>query len=331
MNPERRSARARSGYLDTPRRGSGWARDAVLVQSQEEPPSIIEEWRLGDVDAYLFEGRDIHVSLHPHNSDDAHVHGAQWLAIGYVANGAMQMIRGPHSVMIPSGHLAFWDNARSSTLHGDGTHRLLAAYIRGQALRMRREDCEGLVGRDLSAFAGAAALTGLLSKVACTGPRMIPGAAQHLGDAIIACIHATIAEARGTAMGERSEVLFAELTGFIDEHLAADHLTAETLAAQHFLSPRYVRKLFANHDTTVMAYVRLRRLQRIRDELLQPWSVDLPVSTIAARWGFKDPSVFSRAFTRQFGQGPQNFRKNAVRAHSNSRREATAYGEGPAV
>ncbi|MFD9099393.1 helix-turn-helix domain-containing protein [Streptomyces collinus] len=192
---------------------------------------------------------------------------------------------------------------------------------------MRREDREGLVGHDLSEFAGAVALAGLLSKIVCTSPDMGPATAHHLGDAIIACVHAIIAEARGTAVGDRTEVLFAELTGWIDEHLAEEHLTAELLASGHFLSTRYVRKLFADHDTTVMAYVRLRRLERIRDELLQPWSVGLPVSTIAARWGFRDPSVFSRAFTRQFGQGPHSFRKDALHARASNCREAAEHSQ----
>jgi AraC-like DNA-binding protein len=43
------------------------------------------------------------------------------------------------------------------------------------------------------------------------------------------------------------------------------------------------------------------RLDRIRDELLQPGNAHVPVSVLAARWAYDDPSVFSRAFTRQFG------------------------------
>jgi AraC-like DNA-binding protein len=312
LSGDRRPARVFAGYVDRRRDDSVPARDAVVVRSAAEFPAIIGQWHLGDVGGCLFAGSDVDVTPYRWEPVEDGVAQDAGLVVGQVVTGAMRVTQDRRTVMLRSGQVAFYDGVTPCSLHSDGPHRYFVAHVRGRALRIRSEDRDALVARDLSAFTGTAALAALLAAVVDAAGEPTLRAGRHLGDAIVACVHAIVAEAHGTTVGGRSAVLFGELTDWLDAHLADRHLTAELLAAQHFLSARYVRKLFADHDTTVMGYIRLRRLERIRDELLQPSSADLPVSVVAARWGFKDPSVFSRAFTRRFGQGPQSFRKEAM-------------------
>ena len=53
----------------------------------------------------------------------------------------------------------------------------------------------------------------------------------------------------------------------------------------------------------------MRRLARAREDLTDS---DLPVSTIAHRWGFSDPSHFTRSFKARYGSSPREYR-TAVR------------------
>jgi len=121
---------------------------------------------------------------------------------------------------------------------------------------------------------------------------------------VAACVHAVIADTDLTSSTDRSVSLFHQLTCWLDDHLADEHLSARALADNQFLSARYIRKVFAEHGTTVSGYVKQRRLQMIRNDLLDPRQDFVRVSVIAARWGFRDPSVFSRAFHSAFGGQP---------------------------
>ncbi|GAA3383713.1 helix-turn-helix domain-containing protein [Cryptosporangium minutisporangium] len=313
MNAAAPAGRVLEGYIGSRPGDPEPVRDRILLRSQGTFPAISRRLRLGDVDLCLFEGADVDVTPCAPASADRSWTDARGMVLGHVVSGEVQIAQDGREVVLAPGQVALYDAVTPYRIRAAWQHRYLIAHIRGRALRMRREDRDALVARDLSAFCAAAALAGLVGGLIVDDRRRpVQAAGQYLGDAIVACVHAIVAEARGTGGGPRSALLFAELVGWLETHLADPGLTTERLAAAHYLSPRYVRKLFAHHDTTVTGYLRLRRLERIRDELLQPGSADVPVSAIAARWGFAEPSVFSRAFTRQFGRGPQRFRKDAI-------------------
>ncbi|MFJ1547744.1 helix-turn-helix domain-containing protein [Streptomyces sp. NPDC088246] len=48
--------------------------------------------------------------------------------------------------------------------------------------------------------------------------------------------------------------------------------------------------------TTVNAWVRTRRLEVVREELAQAGAAHRSIAAVAARWGFTNPSHFSRTF-----------------------------------
>jgi AraC-like DNA-binding protein len=311
---EQRTGRVYAGYIGTRSGDAEPVRDGVVVRSSGTPPVMTRRVRLGDVDCCVFEGGDADVS--PHRWQSAN----DGIVAGYVASGSVEVMQDGRTVVLTAGQVVLYDGVTPYRLRSPGRHRFLIAHVRLVALRLHREDRDVLVARDLSSNAAATALAALLGTVAAHDHEPNAVVLQHLGDAVVSCLHGIVADVRGVTVGDRSTALFEELTDWLDAHLADPVLTAESLADEHFLSARYVRKVFADHGSTVSAYVRQRRLERIRDELLQPWTVHLPVSTIAARWGFPDPSVFTRVFTRQFGRGPQRFRRDAALASGRSPR-----------
>jgi AraC-like DNA-binding protein len=293
-----------AGYLGAwPER----VRDEVVVRAAGHLPVLAWQVRLGDVRCCLFDGDDVDVS--PHRWEPV----SDGIVVGYVARGAVLVTQGRRTVEVRSGRIVLYDGLTPYRIRSAAAHRFLIAHVRATAVRFRRESRDALVATDLSGFPSATALAGMLGALARSARKPAareptPAAGAHLGDAVVACLHALAAEVRGVG-GGRSTALFAELTDWLDGNLADPELSAERLGATKFLSARYVRKVFADHDTTVSAYVRTHRLERIRDELLAPWGVHLPVSAIAARWGYPDASVFTRAFARQFGEAPQRFRQ----------------------
>ena len=85
-------------------------------------------------------------------------------------------------------------------------------------------------------------------------------------------------------------------------------MTPTTIAAAHHISLRYLHKLFEAQGTTVAGWIRRRRLDRCRVDLLDPAYRARPVSAIGARWGFPDASRFNRVFRAAHGVPPGEYR-----------------------
>ncbi len=74
------------------------------------------------------------------------------------------------------------------------------------------------------------------------------------------------------------------------------------------ISARYLYKLFETQQTTVADWIRRRRLERCRRDLLDPALTARPVSAIAARWGLPNPVHFSRLFRAAYHAPPGEYR-----------------------
>ena len=106
----------------------------------------------------------------------------------------------------------------------------------------------------------------------------------------------------------RQLALLMSVRAFIEERLGDADLSPGTIAAAHHVSVRYLHKLFEAHQTTVAAWVRARRLERCRRDMLDPAHRLEPVSAIATRWGLTNPAHFSRLFRDAYGAAPTEYR-----------------------
>lgn len=102
--------------------------------------------------------------------------------------------------------------------------------------------------------------------------------------------------------------LVQRIRGYIDRNLASTELGPASIAAAHFISTRHLHGLFQEQGMTVSTWIRTRRLEQCRRDLLDPMLADRPVAAIAARWGFVDAAHFSRAFKAAFSVSPSEYR-----------------------
>jgi AraC-like DNA-binding protein len=108
-----------------------------------------------------------------------------------------------------------------------------------------------------------------------------------------------------------SSSLLRQIMDYIDEHLGDPALGLNSIAAAHYISPRYLQMLFKRNDLTVSSWVRERRLDSCLRDLQDPSLAHESVAALAARWGFLEPTHFSRAFKRHFGACPREIRATA--------------------
>ncbi|MEU9393623.1 helix-turn-helix domain-containing protein [Streptomyces sp. NPDC048324] len=124
-------------------------------------------------------------------------------------------------------------------------------------------------------------------------------------DALIELVRAVLRREFDDTEPRLARALARAAMDLADEHLTDPELSPATLARHLNVSVRTLHRAFTTAEESVSAYVRRRRLERARQELLAPLGRPT-VSELAARWHFSDSSHFIRAFKKQYGQTPAN-------------------------
>jgi len=96
----------------------------------------------------------------------------------------------------------------------------------------------------------------------------------------------------------------------LEGRLGDPDMTIDHIAKVEGLSSRYIQKLFQIGSATFGEYVKDRRLERCRVDLSNPALGHFTIADLCFRWGFKDATSFSRAFTHRFGLSAKALRAN---------------------
>ena len=275
--------------------------DAILVRTDGPEPRIERQFRIGALEVAVVVGEAVDVEPLPA--------ARRWrgVILGYLVDGELTVSQGGRSVRLGAGDFVFYTGAQRYRIVSPARHEYLVVRIPTASIALRHSSFAEAIAADLSGAPSAHVLRGILAALARPESQPSVGASAHLGDAVVAAAHAVIADARAPGTAKLMS-LFNSLVIWIEANLADPDLSAERLASAHYLSPRYVRRVFATNGTTVSALIRQRRLERIRDELVDPRQVRVPVRTIGQRWAMPDAAAFSRAFSRQFGVSPRRYR-----------------------
>lgn len=137
-------------------------------------------------------------------------------------------------------------------------------------------------------------------------------AAGHIRDLMAAMVGS--GADRGSSAREGGGVRAARLRAIkadIDRHLCGPGLSIDAIAMRHNISPRYIRKLFQEKQTTFSDFVLFLRLERSRQMLRAPAHAACTIASIAHGCGFNDLSYFNRTFRRRYGITPTDFRNGA--------------------
>jgi AraC-like DNA-binding protein len=133
-----------------------------------------------------------------------------------------------------------------------------------------------------------------------------------LGESVVDLVRGLCAErGRDDARG----ALLADVKATIERNLHDPDLGPAGIAAAHFISTRYLHRLFEGEGVTVSAWIRARRMERCRRDLEDPALAGETVLAIASRWGLRNPGHFSRLFQAAYGVSP-----SAVRGRASARR-----------
>jgi AraC-like DNA-binding protein len=129
---------------------------------------------------------------------------------------------------------------------------------------------------------------------------------------VAACITEQLTGTTALASPDKKLGLLLRICAFIEGQLGDYELEVSSIAAAHYISVRYLQKLFEEEGQTVTRWIRDRRIEHCRMDLANAALVHMPVSVIAARRGLRSPAHFSRLFKENFGLAPGEYRTHAL-------------------
>lgn len=217
---------------------------------------------------------------------------------------------------IGPGDLLLYDSSRPFTAiagpNPPGARAMLLQFPR-RLLPLPEKAVAPLCGTVLPGRAGVGRLLcQMLTSLADTHADLTSADSTRLGTTAVDLAAALLAHHadRQTLIpaGSRQRALFEQISAYITTHLHDPGLTPGAIAAAHFISTRYLHRIFQQHGATVADVIRQQRLARCRRDLADPSQRTVPIAAIAMRWGYPRPSDFTRAFRAAIGMTPSEYR-----------------------
>lgn len=237
--------------------------------------------------------------------DDAH------FKLSLMLRGTGLLVQDDREIVLQPGELAIYDTSRPYSLVFDGQFRTLVVMFSRERFGLPADAVGNLTAVGLSARTGlGAVISPFLERLGDHLEQFAGPAGARLAhttlDLITTLVAGELDSADSTAGGHRA--MFAQLRRYIDQNLATPGLGPATIAAANFISARHLHAIFHEQGLTVSSWIRARRIERCHRELSDPMLAELPISTIAARWGFIDAAHFSHVFKASYGVSPTEVR-----------------------
>jgi AraC-like DNA-binding protein len=234
--------------------------------------------------------------------------------VALTMSGHARLVQGGRVARLRPGEFTIYDFNRPYELAYDSGVKLAVFSVPYEELALPGGLVAGLTAVPVRTDTGTGALAApLLRRVALDLDSYRPDSAARLSGVVTTLLSTAIAEHAGqpAVLSEQSreQALQLRIRAFIEQNLGEAGLVPGTVAAAHYISVRYLYRLFEAQGTTVAAWIRHRRLERCRADLADPALGGVPVNAVAARWGLPDPAHFSRLFKRAYGLPPAEYRR----------------------
>jgi AraC-like DNA-binding protein len=235
--------------------------------------------------------------------------------IDVLARGRGVIEQGGREAALEPGDFTLVDLSRPARWAMDSAS-IVAVIFPATLLPVRRDEAARLTAARIRGDRGPAALISSFARQlvhhlddgeAADGARLGTAVLDLLGAGLAARLDRT----DRLPADSRRRALLLRVRAFIEERLADPDLSPRNIAAAHFISVRYLHRLFEAEQSTVADRIRRRRLERCRRDLLDPALAGEPVSAIGMRWGLPDAGHFSRLFRAAYGLPPAEYRRRS--------------------
>ena len=214
--------------------------------------------------------------------------------------------------LIP-GDWVFYDSTQPYSLYFPEEYRQLVLQIPRRKIRSFIPQVELLTAKKINGREGLGHLASNFvqttkSQLDTLPIQSFPQISQTLIDLLAIGVNSTFSGMNNQAIPQST--LLLQIKSFIHNNLRDPDLSVTHIANELHLSKRYVHRLFEEETMTVNTYIRKLRLEKCKQDLIDPLKSHQTINYIIYSWGFNTPAHFSRIFKTQYGLSPNAYRKN---------------------
>ncbi|WP_397474455.1 helix-turn-helix domain-containing protein [Pusillimonas sp.] len=188
-----------------------------------------------------------------------------------------------------------------------------SVYMEPEVLRILVPDFDHYTARVIDGRKGAGALfSGMLDGMFSLASFLNEDTADRIAESlpyVFSAALSSLAVEQSVSPSRLKQLHKQRILRHIRDNLRDSDLSAASIAAAVNLSTRYIYELFSDEEESLMRRVWRSRLERCRAELALPTAAGRSIGEIAYYWGFNDVAHFSRAFRKQFGVSPREYRQ----------------------
>ena len=230
-------------------------------------------------------------------------------------SGTGMLIQDGREALLQPGDLAIYDTARPYSMIFEQDMRMLVLMFPREQLGLPPDMMRQLTAHRFSSTDGLGAMiipflqnvSQNLDRVGgATGPRLVRTAID-----LITTMFANELDLEADPR-DSHQLLMHQVRHYIETNLGSPELSPTQIAAAHFISTRHLHGLFREKGTTVSTWIRERRLENCRRDLIEPLNAHLSVGAIAGRWGFVEAAHFSRVFKAAYEMAPSELRARSL-------------------
>lgn len=266
---------------------------------------------LGDVTVFEMMTTPHVVERKPEHIARSHDH---FFKVSVQLAGTTQVHQDGRTTLLQPGDLAIYDTNRPYSLRIEEPSRAVILLLAEGALRLPAADVGRVTAVSFTAENGLSRLVNPFLRELVGNVDLLSGPygarVLYSGiDLFVTMLSKEINAQEGSPNQHRS--LARTIRSYIEDRLHDLELTPLAIARAHYISPRQLHSIFAEEGMSVAAWIRRRRLDQIRRELVDPVLSTLSISAIARRSGLADAAHFSKLFRAEYGESPRDWRARA--------------------
>lgn len=215
------------------------------------------------------------------------------------------------SVAIERNQAILWDSDRRMDFNFPDKIEKVMLRIPHDYLHSRFPRIDEFVGQKIELYSGIGKMTAdhilsLLKNYNNNEDKAVWDSTIDLSlDLIINCLAAKLP----LAMSKSRNELLTRIKNYICNNLDDPNLTPNSISEKFYISNRYLHMLFKDEGITVTNYIKMKRLEQCRREIMRIGLTKERITDIALRWGFSDSANFCRTFKSYYGYSPREYQK----------------------
>ncbi|MTI54735.1 helix-turn-helix domain-containing protein [Geosporobacter ferrireducens] len=234
----------------------------------------------------------------------------EYFGLLYIYEGSEIVFHENQASKLEKNSFTLWDSTKPIEFKLLSKIKKVTLLVPQDRLRAQFPQVDNYIGKNLDCSKGLGAVTA--SHIAALGSEanaIDNGSGDLVVDLTLELITTCLQGNTHQAMSKAKQELFDSIIKFIQKNLEFSELGPCFIANEFNISTRYLHSLFAEKGISMGHWIRDKRLEQCRRQLVHVGRYKTSITDIAFQWGFNDSAHFSKVFKKKYGITPSEYQK----------------------